>query len=241
MQGSWFTFDNAASGGADHGRSYTFGGDVLSGYPAAVFTLYQNVGDNFDALPVTQNITVGHATMIFSDCLNAQLNYTFTDGTNRAGSVPLTRLTPNVSCVLSGSTIDNGDFGLSGNWYDSTKSGQGFVFELNPVAKVLFVAWYTYAVNGQSLGASGQRWFTGLANYTQGERSIPFTLRETTGGLFNESPPPPTTAQVGTGNLTFTSCSAATLTFTFASGSNAGQAGSIALTRVGPTPASCAF
>ena len=34
---------------------------------------------------------------------------------------------------------------------------------------------------------------------------------------------------------------AATLTFSFTGGSNAGQAGTIPLTRVGPTPASCVF
>jgi hypothetical protein len=206
-----------------------------------VFTLYQNVGGNFDALPVTSSTTVGHATMSFSDCTTAQLNYAFTDGTNRMGTVPLTRLTPNVSCAPGGSTPANGDFGLSGNWYDSTKAGQGFVFEVNPVAKVLFVAWYTYVVNGQAQGASGQRWYTGQANYTPGARSIPFALHETTGGRFDQSPPAPTTAQVGTGNVTFASCSAATLSFTFTSGSNAGQAGSIALSRVGPVPASCVF
>jgi hypothetical protein len=41
--------------------------------------------------------------------------------------------------------------------------------------------------------------------------------------------------------LTFTSCDAATLTFSFVAGSNAGQTGSIDLARVGPAPASCAF
>ena len=53
LQGSWFTFDNAVSGGADHGRWYTFGGNVSAGNSAAVFTLYQNVGGNFDALPLS--------------------------------------------------------------------------------------------------------------------------------------------------------------------------------------------
>jgi len=177
----------------------------------------------------------------FSDCMTGQLNYTFTDGSGRVGTVPLTRLTPNVSCAQAGSTSGNGDFGLSGNWFDPTKSGQGFIVELNPLAKVLFFAWYTYAVNGQPLGASGQRWYTGQANYVSGERSIPLSLYETTGGLFNSAAPAPATAQVGTGVFAFTSCSAATLTFTFTGGSNAGQSGTIHLGRVGPTPASCAF
>jgi hypothetical protein len=43
------------------------------------------------------------------------------------------------------------------------------------------------------------------------------------------------------GELTFTSCTAATLSFSFIAGSNAGQAGSINLARVGPVPASCTF
>jgi hypothetical protein len=240
LQGSWFTFDTS-SGGADHGRWYTFSGDVRAGDSAAVFTMYQNTGGNFNALPVTQAVAVGHASMSFADCADAQLSYTFTDGTGRIGTIPLTRLTPNVSCAQSGSIAANGDFGLSGNWYDSTKSGQGFVVELNPVAKAMFFAWYTYAVNGHASSAAGQRWYTGLASYTPGARTIPFALRETTGGVFDQSPPSPATAQVGTGTLTFTSCAAATLAFNFTSGSNAGQAGNIALTRVGPTPASCVF
>lgn len=241
LQGGWFTFDYAASDGADHNRWYTFGGNVQSGDSAALLSLYQNVGGNFDAPPVTSGVQVGQVGVSFSDCITGQLNYTFTDGSGRVGTVPLTRLTPNVSCAQAGSTSGNGDFGLSGNWFDPTKSGQGFIVELNPVAKVLFFAWYTYAVNGQPLGASGQRWYTGQANYVPGERSIPLSLYETTGGLFNSTAPAPTTAEVGTGVFTFTSCSAATLTFTFTGGSNAGQSGTINLGRVGPTPASCVF
>jgi hypothetical protein len=241
LQGGWFTFDAVASGGADHGRWYTFGGEARAGDSAAVLPLYQNVGGNFNALPVTYAVQVGDVGLSFSDCTTAQLNYTFTDGSGRSGTVPLTRLTPNVSCALASSTSASGDFGLSGNWFDPTKSGQGFVIELNPLAKVLFFAWYTYAVNGQALGAAGQRWYTGQANYVPGGRSIPLSLYETTGGLFNSIAPAPTTGQVGTGKLTFTSCNAATLSFSFIAGSNAGQTGGINLARVGPAPASCTF
>jgi hypothetical protein len=241
LQGGWFTFDAVASGGADHGRWYTFGGDVRAGDSAAVLPLYQNVGGNFDALPVISAVQVGNVGLSFSDCTAGQLNYTFTDGSGRIGTVPLTRLTPNVSCAQAGSTGVSGDFGLSGNWFDPTKSGQGFIVELNPVDRKLFFAWYTYAVNGQALGAAGQRWYTGQTDYVLGGRSIPLSLYETTGGLFNSIAPAPTTAQVGTGKLTFTSCNAATLSFSFIAGSNAGQAGSIDLARVGPAPASCTF
>ncbi len=241
LQGGWFTFDNTASGGADHTRWYTFGGNVRAGDSAAVLSLYQNVGGNFDALPGTSSVQVGNVGISFSDCMTGQLNYTFTDGSGRNGMVPLTRLTPNVSCAQAGSIGASGDFGLSGNWFDPTKPGQGFIIELNPLAKVLFFAWYTYAVDGQALGVAGQRWYTGQANYVPGGRSIPLSLYETTGGLFNSVAPAPTTAQVGTGTLTFSSCDAATLSFSFVAGSNAGQSGSIGLARVGPAPASCIF
>jgi hypothetical protein len=239
LQGGWFTFDNASSGGADHGRWYTFGGHVRTGDSAAVLNLFQNVGGNFNAPPVTASVQTGHVSLSFSDCATAQLNYTFTDGTGRNGTMPLTRLTPNVSCAQAGSVNTSTDFGLSGNWFDAATSGQGFVIELNPIAKLLFFAWYTYATNGQALGAAGQRWYTGQAAYVPGGRSIPLSLYETTSGLFNSAAPASTTAQVGTGRLVFTNCNAATLTFTFTGGSNAGQSGSVNLVRVGPTPPSC--
>ena len=241
LQGSWFTFDAVASGGADHDRWYTFGGPIQAGDSAVAMPLFQNSGGNFGAPPVTMGVQVGHVALSFSDCVTAQLNYAFTDGSSRIGTVPLTRLTPNVRCAQAGSTNASGDFGLSGNWFDPATSGQGFVIELNPVANVLFFAWYTYAVNGQASGAAGQRWYTGLANYVPGARSIPFQLSETTGGLFNSVAPAPTSVQVGTGTLIFTSCNAATLKFNFTGGSNAPQAGSIGLARVGPTPANCSF
>jgi hypothetical protein len=241
VQGSWFTFDDAAHGGADHGRWYTFSGRMHDKDSAAVFKIYQNVDGNFNAPPVTEAKPVGHVTMSFNDCMNGRLTYTFTDGTGRVGVVPLTRLTQNVSCSQNGSTAENADFGLSGNWFDITTSGQGFVIELNPVNQVLFFAWFTYAVNGQGHGAAGQRWYTGQATYTPGERSIALKLYETTGGLFNKVPPRPRTIAVGSGQLTFTSCSAATLSFTFDGGSNVGQSGNIALARAGPTPDTCAF
>jgi hypothetical protein len=241
LQGSWFTFDAATSGGADHGRWYTVGGAVTAGRNSATLPLYQNVGGNFNAPPITSAVQVGNVTITFTDCITAQFNYTFTDGSNRSGTIPLTRLTPNVICATADSLAGPSDFGLSGNWYDPAKSGQGLLVELNPVARIVFFAWYTYAVGGQSQGVAGQRWFTALASYTPGARSIPITLRETTGGLLNSTSPAPNTVDVGTGTLAFSSCGNARLTYAFTSGSASGQSGNIDLVRVGPTPASCAF
>ncbi|MFC5488964.1 hypothetical protein [Dokdonella soli] len=61
-------------------------------------------------------------------------------------------------------------------------------------------------------------------------------IYETSGGLFNQAAAT-STAQVG--SLIFQNCTAATLTYTFTSGSNAGIAGRLNLSRLTPAPAGC--
>jgi hypothetical protein len=239
LQGAWFTFDVTA-GGVDHQRWYTYAGNAQSGKTSIAVTLYQNIGGNFNALPVTNAVAVGTGSLSFTDCATGSFSYNFTDGSGRSGNVPLTRLTQNVTCAAPATEkATNPDFGFSGNWYDATTSGQGFVIEANPLSGVLFVTWYTYAASGAAAGAAGQRWFTAQAAFTAGMRSIPVTLYETTGGVFDTAAPKPTTTAVGTGTVTFASCTAASITYAFTSGGNAGKSGTIQLTRVGPTPAGC--
>jgi hypothetical protein len=150
----------------------------------------------------------------------------------------------NVACVEAAAAttkVANADFALSGNWYDAATSGQGFVFEVNPLAPVVFFAWYTYASAGQAAGAAGQRWFTGQGTFMPGTHTAPLTLYETTGGVFDTpTPMAQTTVAVGTATVTFASCTSAQLQFNFTSGANAGHAGMIALSRVGSVPAGCA-
>jgi len=241
VQGSWFTFDHVAAGGAASQRWYTFGGNVPTGQASATLTLYQNVGGNFNALPITSATAVGSIELGFTDCTTATMAYTFTDGSARSGTIPLVRLTPNVTCSPSGTSATNADFAYSGNWFDPATSGQGIVLEVNPEAAVAFFAWYTYGPNGQSQGAAGQRWYTGQGSYTAGARTLPMTLYETTGGLFDSATPTSNTVPVGTATATFTSCDAGRLTFNFTAGSSAGASGTINLSRVGPTPAGCGF
>ena len=128
-------------------------------------TIYQNVGGNFAAPPITQASPAGIATLSFSDCTNATFDYAFVDGSGRSGSIPLTRLTPNVTCAATAAAkTTDPDFGFFGNWYDAATSGQGFVVELNPLVPLVFLTWYTYAPNGQAAGMAGQRWYTGQAS-----------------------------------------------------------------------------
>ena len=240
VQGAWFTFDVAPAGGADRQRWYTFSGNAGSGQPNVPITIYQNVGGNFNAPPVTSATPVGSGTLAFSSCTAGTLAYTFSDGSGRAGAIPLTRLTPNVTCAVGSAGPTNADFAFSGNWYAPVTSGQGFLFELNPLAQLFFFAWYTYAPTGQAAGAAGQRWFTGQVNYAPGTRTIAATLYETTGGIFDQSTNPlPSSTPVGTATVTLESCASTQLHFNFTAGSNAGKIGDLTLIRVGPVPAGC--
>jgi hypothetical protein len=241
---SWFTYDTAV-GGADHQRWYTAQGPVVTGQPSASLTIYQNTGGNFNAPPVTNAQPVGTATLSFDTCTSGQLQYTFTDGTNRTGTIALTRLTQNVTCSTTTPYPINADFALSGNWFGgAATSGQGLTVEVNPNSATMFGAWYTYAPNGGGAGAAGQRWYTlqptPPTTFAPGMRSIPVTIYQTTGGMFDApTTPAPQTVPVGTGTITFQSCSAAKFDYTFTGGSSNGLSGTIVLIRVGPVPAGC--
>ena len=240
LHGAWFTFDAGAAGGAERQRWYTFSGNAKRGNASIPVTIYQNTGGNFSTPPVTNSVVVGSGTLAFASCTSGTFNYNFTDGSNRAGSIPLTRLTANVTCASAAAAkATNPDFSYSGNWYNPTTSGQGFVVEVNPISRVLFLTWYTYAPNGQAAGAAGQRWYTGQAVYTPGSRSIALALYETKGGVFDQASPAPQTTPVGMATLTFANCGAASIAYAFTGGSSAGVQGIMNLSRVGPIPAGC--
>src|SRR6185369_2115078 len=113
----------------------------------------------------------------------------------------------------------------------------GFTVEVNPNSGLLFFAWYTYAPSGASAGAAGQRWYTGSSSapFVPGSRSIPVGLYETTGGTF-DAPTRPNSVTVGSGTMTFLSCTSAALDFNFTGGSSSGASGTINLSRIGPVP-----
>jgi len=236
---SWFTYDTTA-GGADHQRWYTAFGTTISGEPIVPLTIYQNTGGSFDGPPITNGQPVGTATLYFNSCTSGSFSYSFSDGTGRMGTIPLARLTQNVTCFFASPYPTNSDFALSGNWFEPATSGQGFTVEVNPKSGALFLAWYTYIPNGAGAGAVGQRWYTALGSFTSGTRSIPVTIYETTGGIFDTpTVPDPKTVQVGTGTMAFQGCSAATFSYNFTSGTSSGLSGMINLSRVGPAPPGC--
>jgi hypothetical protein len=236
---SWFTYDIAA-GGADHERWYTAFGSLVFGQPVVPLTIYQNTGGSFNAPPITNGQAVGTATLYFNACTSGSFSYSFSDGTGRMGTIPLTRLTQNVTCGYAMPYPTNADFALSGNWFEAATSGQGFTVEVNPISGAFFLAWYTYIPGGTAAGAAGQRWYTAQGTFVPGSRSIPVTIYQTTGGIFDTpTPPEQSSAVVGTGTMAFQSCTAATFSYNFTGGGVGGMSGTIILSRVGPTPPGC--
>jgi hypothetical protein len=238
--GSWFTFD-AIAGGPERQRWYTLQGSVVTGQPSAFLTIYRNTGGNFNAPPATGVEAVGTATLSFNACSSGQLTYNFTDGTGRAGTIPLTRLLPNVTCSAKAPSATNADFALSGSWYaGAATSGQGFMAEVAPSIGAFVLSWFTYAPNGAASGAAGQRWYTAQGAFTPGLRTIAVTIYETTSGTFDASPSAGQgTVAVGTGTMRFLSCTAATFSYNFTGGSSIGRSATIPLSRVGAVPPGC--
>lgn len=237
---SWMTFDRVR-GGAERQRWYTLQGPVISGQPNASLTIYQNVGGNFNAPPATNAQEVGTATLSFATCSTGNLSYSFADGTNRVGTIPLTRLLPNVTCSAAAPYPADVDFALSGSWYGgAATSGQGFMAEVAPEAGTFFMSWFTYRPNGIGAGAAAQRWYTAQGPFTPGARTIPLQIYETTGGRFDtRTSSGQDTDVVGTGTMTFHTCSAATFGYNFMGGTSAGSSGTINLARIGPVPPGC--
>lgn len=234
--GGWFTFDSL--GGP---RWYTIQGQVGNTSAAATMPIYASTGGSFNAAPATTTSKLGMATLQFSDCTHGSLDYTFSDGSDRRGHVPLTRLSTNVTCTAQG---DNGappsDYLLSGAWYNPPTSGQGFVFDINPSQNILFAAWYTFAHDATpNADASAQRWYTIQASFVPGISSLDgIGIFETSGGVFN-TPSIVTTALVGRASVAFHGCATATLGYAFSAGTNSGQTGTVELSRIAPVPAAC--
>ncbi len=236
--GGWFTFDTSP-GGVTSQRWYSFSGELRDGQATTTLSLFSNSGGRFAEPPVTFAQSAGSGSLSFASCSQASFGYTMADG--RSGTIALTRALSNITCIESGTPSGDSDFAFSGSWYDPNTSGQGLVLEINPNSLAAFVAWYTYAPDAAAnAGVSAQRWFTGQAVYDRGERSIALVLYSTTGGVFDSSESV-TTVAVGTAELSFSSCNAATLTYAFNVGEMTGRSGSIALVRGGATPGACLF
>ena len=229
VQVSWLTYDDVV-GGAEHQRWYTLSGTVASGQTEVALTIYQNTGGNFAAPPITTAHPVGTATLSFDSCTSGKLTYNFM---GRASTIALTRLMQNETCSATAPVPNSRHpaVGLFGNFFDDATSGQGLAIEVDPYqnSSVLFFAWMTYAPNGADAGPAGQRWYTGVGKFTGNPEGIPVQLYESTGGLFGQGEPVPTTVPVGSATLNFVNFCYLELSFNFTGGSSAGASGKLAL------------
>ncbi len=228
--GGWFTDDESG-----HEQWVTLQGDLSSSHGGSYdLKIGQNSGGNFDAQPITEATQIGTATLTFYDCTHAALVYNFDDG--RGGTIPYVRLTSPTACS---STVpaappvplpDNyNDVLHSGAWYDPATSGQGLMVDIDPSITTFFAAWYTFTPAASAdTGIARQRWFTLQDNtYTPGDLSLhDVPIISVNGGVFNQ---PSTTdaQQVGTAQVTFTSCTTMTLQYTFTAGEFQGLSGTI--------------
>jgi hypothetical protein len=242
LAGTWFTFDVAPLGGYDKQRWYVFSGSVSSTVSPATFKIYSVQGGNFNAGPIVSGFDVGQGSLELTDCSHGTLSYSFTDGSGRSNTIPLTRVAQNVTCGASGNNgAAAGSYLLSGSWYDPNTSGQGLLFEVNPLQNVFAAAWYTFAPNGISgTGPASQRWYVLQTALGTGSTIDNIPIYSAYGGLFDNGTPP-TQTKVGSARIVFSSCTTATLSFTFTDGDNKGLSGTINLQRAGPAPAGCSL
>jgi hypothetical protein len=236
--GAWFTYDTAA-GGADTQRWYSIEAVLTGDSPSVDVTIYRNTGGNFATPPSTSAVPVGTGTLSFDSCASGEFAYAFDDG--RTGSIPLQTLVPMGYCDETGSPrVTEGNSGLSGAWYDPTTGGQGLMVTVNDSSHVVFMGWYTYALDGAASDVEGQRWFSVQGSLESGHSPVSLSLFESSGGAFDTNGPA-TTVQTGMATLTFMSCQQAALDYEFTKGDFAGTRGTLDLLRLGATPKNCSL
>lgn len=107
--------------------------------------------------------------------------------------------------------------GLNGSWFYPGTDGQGFLIDVFPDSKVMFVAWFTFDINAHDdvvepgVGHPSQRWFTAHGQYSGNEAVL--DLYSTSEGIFDTYPPVPITDSIGTITFDFSDCNSATVTY----------------------------
>jgi protocatechuate 3,4-dioxygenase beta subunit len=125
--------------------------------------------------------------------------------------------------------------GLTGHWFDPSTVGQGFGLEIFPNQGgagqgQAFGAWFTYD-SGAPGGVEKQRWYTFSGPAAANSNVIPVQIYRNYGGNFNAGP---LTAgvNIGSGTLSFSTCTTGQLMYAFGDGS--GRAGVIPMQRLAP-------
>ena len=147
--------------------------------------------------------------------LHANGGFTTIGGVSRSGIAAL---------PLAPVGISINQEGLTGAWYDPQTSGQGFEFVISPDTAVpgagsVFGAWYTYDVTAG--GVDTQRWYSLQGGYPATAQGVTttadLTIYQNLGGTF-DAPPSTFAVPVGSGTLSFDSCTTGAFTYAFDDG-----------------------
>ena len=120
--------------------------------------------------------------------------------------------------------------GMFGAWLNGATPGQGFLFDIEPSSRFMFVAWFTYDAVAGKVGSDGQRWLTAQGNYDGDVATLDVSL--TSGGAFNDDQAV-SSQPVGTLTVDFDECGKAALSYDL----DEGLSGSAMLTRLLPSAA----
>lgn len=107
--------------------------------------------------------------------------------------------------------------GLNGSWYNPETNGQGIFIEVLPDKQLLSIAWFAYDTERpdesttSNLADAGHRWLTALGPFT--ENIAQLNIEITSGGVFEEPTPVPTSQIDGTIALEFSDCKTATMSY----------------------------
>jgi hypothetical protein len=106
--------------------------------------------------------------------------------------------------------------GILGAWHDPLVPGQGIMLSRLPNSRTIFAGWFTYDTTVNDSDA-GQRWLTLQGPLGDDATRISLGIFQTQGGAFLSAQPAPSTTQIGSAELSFSSCSTGRLTYTLTS------------------------
>lgn len=107
--------------------------------------------------------------------------------------------------------------GLNDAWYNPETAGQGILISVFPVEELLFLAWFTFDIEGPAdgveaqLGDPGHRWLTAAGNYAEDRAVMDITV--SSGGVFDSPVPLVENTTDGSMMIEFTNCNAGTVTY----------------------------
>ena len=131
--------------------------------------------------------------------------------------------------VAAAANAFNINEGVQGSWLNNATQGQGVFFDVVPSLNNLFaMAWFTWTQT-----AGQYDWLTAVGTYAGNTAQL--NLFRSRGGKFND-PSPVANTPAGTATVTFTSCTAATVTYNL---TDPPASGSFPLQRLLPANAIC--